>query len=250
MKLIKILFFLIIIVNVNGCADYKINKKKDDNKKYYSSTGFALIYDEALFKEKIINKKINNTDFAAIHNFLKPNTYIKIINPENSKFVETKVAKLAQYPMIFNIVINEKISTFLELDLNNPYVEVLEIKKNKTFIAKEGSIFDEEKNVANKAPVNEIEMLDITLNENKVVISEKKKISFILVISDFYYSDSAKNLRDELKKKININNISVKKINDSKYRLLVGPFKNFNALKSTYISLNNLGFEDLNIYKK
>jgi len=30
--------------------------------------------------------------------------------------------------------------------------------------------------------------------------------------------------------------------------LLVGPFNNFNALKTIYISLNNLGFEDLNIY--
>ena len=49
---------------------------------------------------------------------------------------------------------------------------------------------------------------------------------------------------------MNINNISVKKINNNKYRLLVGPFKNFNALKNTYISLNNLGFEELNIYKE
>ena len=46
-----------------------------------------------------------------------------------------------------------------------------------------------------------------------------------------------------------MNNISVKKINNKKYRLLVGPFKNFNALKTAYISLNNLGFDDLNIYK-
>ena len=45
-----------------------------------------------------------------------------------------------------------------------------------------------------------------------------------------------------------MSNISVKKINNKKYRLLVGPFKNFNALKTTYISLNNLGFENLNIY--
>ena len=47
-----------------------------------------------------------------------------------------------------------------------------------------------------------------------------------------------------------IDNIEVKKINDNKYRLLVGPFENFNALKKTYISLNNLGFEDLNIYRE
>ena len=46
-----------------------------------------------------------------------------------------------------------------------------------------------------------------------------------------------------------MNNILVKKINNKKYRLLAGPFKNFNALKTTYISLNNLGFEIPNIYR-
>ena len=70
------------------------------------------------------------------------------------------------------------------------------------------------------------------------------------MISDFYYLDSANNLKNELVKKIYISNISVKKINDKKYRLLVGPFKNFNALKTTYISLNNLGFESLNIFRE
>ena len=70
-----------------------------------------------------------------------------------------------------------------------------------------------------------------------------------MVINDFYYEDSAINLKNELVKKTQMNNISVRKINNNKYRLLVGPFKNFNALKTTYISLNNSGFEDLNIYK-
>ena len=50
--------------------------------------------------------------------------------------------------------------------------------------------------------------------------------------------------------KNNFDKISVKKINNKKYRLLAGPFKNFNALKTTYISLNELGFENLNIYKE
>ena len=92
-------------------------------------------------------------------------------------------------------------------------------------------------------------MNDLT---NKTLEVEKKILkdnSFILVINEFYYEDSANNLKKELIKKTNMNNISVKKINNKKYRLLVGPFKNFNALKIAYISLNNLGFEDLNIYK-
>ena len=84
------------------------------------------------------------------------------------------------------------------------------------------------------------------------ILLEKNEVkkNFILVISDFYYIDSANNLKRDLLKKININNISVKKINNNKYRLFVGPFENFNALKNTYISLNKLGFEDLNIYRE
>ena len=69
------------------------------------------------------------------------------------------------------------------------------------------------------------------------------------MINDFYYKESADNLKKKLIKKTNMDNIFVKKINNNKYRLLAGPFKNFNTLKTTYISLNNLGFEGLNVYK-
>ena len=55
---------------------------------------------------------------------------------------------------------------------------------------------------------------------------------------------------NELIIKAKIKNISVKKINDTKYRLFVGPYKNFNALKTVYISLNNLGFDNLNIFNE
>ena len=71
-----------------------------------------------------------------MHSQLKTNTSLKIINPVNSKAIETKIYKKAKYPEIFNIVISRKIAAILELDANNPYVEVIEVKKNKTFIAK------------------------------------------------------------------------------------------------------------------
>ena len=67
-------------------------------------------------------------------------------------------------------------------------LKLLNIKKNKTFIAKEGSTFDEEKNVAEKAPVDEIKMDDLTKVQIKKLKKIKKKLrNFILVISDFYY---------------------------------------------------------------
>ena len=91
---------------------------------------------------------------------------------------------------------------------------------------------------------------DLTKEKNFKKKKINKKNSFILVISDFYFLNSANNLKTELFKKTQINNFSVKKIKNNVYRLYVGPFQSFNALKSTYISLNNLGFDDLNIYKE
>ena len=124
------------------------------------------------------------------------------------------------------------------------------MKKNKKFIAKEGNTFDEEKNVADKAPVDEIKMNDLTVEKSNENDELKKKEKFIIVISDFYYKDSAISLKNDLLNKIPLKNIYVKKISNNKYRLFIGPFKNFNALKTTYISLNNLGFESLNIYNE
>ena len=249
MKIKKILSFVIISNFLFSCADYKIAKTPKDEKKYFTSHGFALIYEENLFKQKVINKKINNEKIYVIHDFLKVNTPLHIINPTNQKKIETKVHKRGDYPKIFNIVISKKIADTLDLDYENPYVEVLEIKKNKKFIAKESNTFDEEKNVAEKAPVEEIKMDIITEWENITKKSEKNEGLFIIIISDFYYEDSAQKLKNELSKKTNINNFHIKKINNKKYRLFAGPFKTFNTLKTSYISLNNLGFENLDIYR-
>ena len=250
MNLNTIVLLLISTIFLNSCADYKTDRTtKKKEKQYYSSMGFALIYSDHHYLNKVINKKIKNDDSVVMHNLLKINTPIKIINPDNSKFIETKIYKKADYPKIFNVVISRKIASFLELDFNNPYVEIIETKKNKTFIAKKSETFEEEKNVSEKAPVDEIKMNDLTKNEVETKKKSNKKSNFILVISDFYYEESAINLKKDLVKKTEMNNISVKKINNKKYRLFVGPFKNFNGLKTTYISLNNLGFEILYIHR-
>ena len=246
-NLIKLLF---IVFFLHSCANYESYKNTEKiNKKYFLSKGFALIYKNDLYEKKILNRKINNDELRVIHSSLKANTYVKIINPLNSKFFETKIYKKGIYPSIFNVVISEKVASLLNLDPNNPYVELIEIKKNKTFIAKKSNTFDEEKNVAGKAPVEDIKMDDLS-NNNVVDLNKDKKTLFLLVISDFYYETSAYNLMDELIKKTKMNNFSVKKINDKKYRLFVGPFKNFNALKTSYISLNKLGFENLDVYSE
>ena len=251
MKFKKLLILILFSLFSYSCAEYSVNtNKKGVERKYFASSGFALIYKDELYNNKTINKKIDNNEIVAIHSILKRNTKIKIFNPSNSKIVETVVTKKANYPGIFNVLISERIANILDLDRNNPFVEIIEVKKNKTFVAKKSNTYDEEKNVAEKAPVDEIKMDDLSSAEKNEKVKKKlKKTKFNIIISDFYYIESAKNLKNELIDKTGINNISIIKINDKKYRLLAGPFKNFNALKTSYISLNNLGFENLNINK-
>jgi hypothetical protein len=249
MKYLKV-FLILSSLLIFSCTQYpNVGSKKIDSL-YYTSKGFALIYNEDLFLSKIINKKIDNSKIVTMHRSLKKNTKVKIINPKNLKSIVAKVVKKVEYPPIFNIIISAEIASILDLDINNPYIEVLEIKKNKTFVAKESSIFEEEKNVANKVPINDVVVDDLSVekNDSKEIITKKKK--FILVISDFYYSETAYTLKNDLINKTNNNTISVKKISNNKYRLIAGPFNNFKALKSIYISLNNLGFENLNIYRE
>tara|TARA_B100001123_G_scaffold226562_1_gene255005 strand:- start:149 stop:904 length:756 start_codon:yes stop_codon:yes gene_type:complete len=251
MTLKKIILFIVYSSFLYSCADYNVTKgKQKKERQYFSSTGFALIYDDNLYAQKVVNKKINNDEIKVMHNLLKVSTPVKIINPNNSKIVEAKISKRAEYPKIFNIVISKKIASTLELDLDNPFVEIIEVKKNKTFIAKKSNTYDEEKNVAEKVPVDEIKMDELSTNNSETKNKVFNDTNFTILINDFYYKDSAINLKNELIEKTGFTNISIKKINNNKYRLLAGPFKNFNALKTTYISLNNLGFESLNVYSE
>ena len=93
-------------------------------------------------------------------------------------------------------------------------------------------------------------MDDLSVAKQAVKKITDTSSNYTLVISDFYYFESASNLKDELVKQTNYDKFSIKKINVNKYRLSAGPFKNFISLKSTYISLNNLGFENLTVNKE
>ena len=51
-----------------------------------------------------------------------------------------------------------RIAEELSLDLNEPYVDLVLISQNSTFIAKKAKTFEEEKKVAEKAPVDGIKI--------------------------------------------------------------------------------------------
>jgi hypothetical protein len=225
----------------------KIIKKPSKIKEpTFSSKGFALIYDNSVFEKKIVDKKLNNGQNYVLHSFLKNNILVRISNPFNSKFLTAKIRKTNDYPSIYNIVITKKMADKLELDINNPYVEVLSIRENDKFIAKEASIFDEEKKVANKAPVTSINVNDMSASTVKIKF-KKKEPSYIIDIADFYFLESAETVKIRFEKEANLENIKIKKISKNKFKVYSGPHAYFNTVKDIYFSLNKLGFENLNI---
>ena len=119
---------------------------------------------------------------------------------------------------------------------------IVEIKKNSTFIAKKAKMFEEEKNVANKAPVDEINIISLS-KDVKIV----KKNQYIINIGDYYFEESAIAVKDRLIKETDISSIKIKKLSKNKYRVFSGFFDSFNSMKDTYYKINSLGFELLDV---
>ena len=245
------LSYIYIFVFLFSCTqDMKIMKKpsKINEQTYYSysSKGFALIYDNSVFESKIVDKKLYNSQNYVLHPFLENNTLVSISNPFNSKSLTVKIRKTINYPSIYNIVITKKMADKLELDINNPYVEVLSIRRNDKFIAKKASIFDEEKKVANKAPITLININDMSSSTPEIKV-KKKKPYYIIDIAEFYFLESAEGVKNRFEKEANLENIKIKKISKNKYKVYSGPHDSFNSVKETYFSLYELGFDNLNI---
>jgi len=241
-------FFLIFFL-FSCVEDVKlINKNNIQIKKTFISKGFTLIYNDNLIKKKTIKKRINDREYVILHSFLERNTYVKILNPINSKTVIAKVKYKTNYPIIYNSVITNRIAEELELNYEDPYVEIIEIRKNDTFIAKKAKTFDEEKNVANKAPVTDIN-INVISNEPENTEIGSKKNEYIINIGEYYYLDSAKVVKNRLINEANLTNVKIKKISKNKFRVYVGSYFLFNAMKDPYFAISKLGFEHLDVIK-
>jgi len=58
MRILKETICLLVIFFLTNCANYKVEKSKIEiEKKFYSSNGFALIYNDDLYAQGIVNKK-------------------------------------------------------------------------------------------------------------------------------------------------------------------------------------------------
>ena len=110
-------------------------------------------------------------------------------------------------------------------------------------------MFEEERSVAEKAPVDGILIND--LNKKKVQNNKikNKKFSYSIKIADFYYKDSAKIMINRIKNEANLKKIKIIKLSETKYRVLLGPFNDIKSLKDSFEKMNFLNFENLEILK-
>jgi len=249
----KILFFFCFIF-LFSCAEQ--SKKINYSKKFknYSNKGFTLVYDEKLFKNKFINKKLNNRSLLIFNNVLEEEAPIRITNLINGKYLVAKVGKNAKFPVFYNSVISKRIAADLELDLNEPYIQIKTLNQKNSFIINNAKTFDEEKEVANKAPVDGIIIKNISnkIDETKKVkTNSKSNISFkyIIKIADLYFEDSAKILKNRLLNEHNITNVKIKKLSKNSYRIYKGPFNNLDSIKREYTGIIKLNFENIEIIK-
>jgi len=228
----KIIFFLLLASCVNNTY---LNK----NNFIYSAKGFAKI--EAQSSSNLDN------NFLVFHNKLKLGTKVLITNPVNKKSLEIFVKKKIKYDNFYKVLISESVAKELMLDLNFPYIEINEIKINKSFIAKKAITESIEKKIENKAPVAKININNIAKPKK---IKKIKLKNYSILVAEFYSLESAEILKKKLAfilRSSNYRLIHISKKNDKSYELSLGPYNTINKLKNDYISLSDSNFEDLDI---
>ena len=248
-KSLIIIFFIFLL----GCEQNNLNKNvlNQEIVTKYRNSGFALVYDSVLIKEKKISKKIDNRSLLIFHKSLKKNSFVKITNPVNQKTVIAEViSNKVKFSDFYNSVITSRIAEELSLNLNEPYVNLVLISQNSTFVAKKAKTFEEEKKVAEKAPVDGIQIDNLgEINQQKKEALKEEFFSYSIKIADFYYKDSAKNMSDRIINETNISNTLIKTISNTKYRVLLGPFNDIKKLEDSFNEIKSLDFENIEILK-
>ena len=238
----KFIFFFIFIFSCTS------NYTKLDNRAPYNSKGFALVYNESDYENKIIQMKLDNKKIQVFHNQLKTNTLVKLINPKTNSYLIVKNIRKTKYPDFYKILITEAVAKKLDIDPNLPLIEIIEIKKNKSFVAKKAKIFEEETKVPSKAPVTSVKISNISKDKNIKKSNNQNRI--YIEIATFYSEDVAIFLKDRIIKELpnyDSNKLKIIKKNYNEIKVISGPYKAVNLVKNDYILLKNFGFEELDI---
>lgn len=235
----KFKYILLLFLLLPSCANYSTTSSKYVP---YNSKGFAHIF----YKSE--EHKKDYSELFVSHNNLYRGTRIRITNPENKKFLDLKVSSKIKYDNFYKVSISEFIADKLNLNSDFPYIEINEVKKNKSFIAKKAVTEIEERKISNTAPVEKISINNISKTKLKKDKSDTNK-KYLIVIAEFYSKESALVLKKKLNNTINTDKklIHIIEKNKKNYELLMGPYNTIKLLKNDYIALNKFGFEELDI---
>ena len=237
--------FIFIIIFLSNCT---INTTKLENRAPFNSKGFALIFKDVDFDNKIVKGKLDISKLQIAHRTLKPNTLLKIINLQTNDFIILKNNKTLDYPDFYKILITPNVATKLNIKNDLPLVEILEIKKNKSFVAEKAKIFKEEKTISSNAPVESVQISNISKNKN--FKKDNSNDNFFILIGSFYSNETAVFLKQRINKEIpdfNINKLKILKKRTKEVDVISGPYNNINIMKNDYTLLKKFGFEELNI---
>ena len=243
-----IVIFLILLTSCVNNTEKQRSEILSINNKFYNS-GFTLIYDDNLYFEKIINKKMDDRDLIIFQKNLKKGTSVKLFNPINNKSLIAQVGRNSIYPNFNNSVVSKRIASELELSLEEPYIIIEEIIHNSAFIAKKTKMFEEEKKVANKAPVDKITVNDLNESSKKKTNTNSQKFNYFIKIADFYFIDSAKIMRNRIINESTIKNVYIRELSKNKFRVILGPYLDLKSLQKEYNKLEKFNFENIEIIK-
>ena len=169
---------------------------------------------------------------------------IKVSSDKNEK---REIINIVYSNKGFALIYDEDVDNFLE-----SYVYIETINSNNLYVANDVKTFDEEKEVANKAPVDDIMVQSISLETE---IKESKtndfvtNFNYIIKFADFYFEDSAIMLKNRLFEEHKIENILIKKLSQNNFRVYKGPYKDFEKLKKGFHNIENLDFDSIEIIK-
>ena len=214
----------------------------------FSNRGFVLLYDESLIEKKLLRKPLDDRSLEIVHNTLSKGTKVRIINLLNNKSTNAIVKTKNKNLFFYNSIFSKRIFDELDISIKEPYVEISKIRENKTFIAKKSKTFDEEKKVANKAPVKSISINEIGTPKSKE-LDDRRSFNYSIKITEFYFLKNAKELKKRIENETSLKNINIISINDTKHQVLLGPYSNINTLQSAYNSINNLNFENIELIR-
>tara|TARA_B100000787_G_scaffold70333_1_gene51708 strand:+ start:809 stop:1567 length:759 start_codon:yes stop_codon:yes gene_type:complete len=247
----KKLLTLCCFILLNNCTTTTLKKNSNSislNNPFINK-GFSLIYNNDYYDNKVISKKIDERSLVIFQKNLKKNTIVKITNILNNKSIIGTVGSNADYPLFNNAVLSVRIADEINLSENEPYVEILEVLQDSIFVAKRAKTFEEEKKVADKAPVNSINISDLNDEEKNNKNQISKKFSYELKIADFYFNDTALLLVNRINKETKMKDLKIKKMNQKKYRVYTGPFNNISSLQKSFNDISILEFENIEIIK-